>query len=247
MTGRQTRRSNYWRRRSSPSSEREFWRNAGCTTAKRLPSVIRLSVGPSTRPEGRDPSMTDPSSRQFRERSIRRALLYVAIGATLATLVISAAQLVKSGTNTSLPAADAQRSHPDPPTPTQQSQAPFATDEHGFINSSARCDDTQIADAVGRTDRSLVVICVASDGKYEYRGVRLSDNAGLRVAAEPTAEGGFVARNEGVTYAVSPTQLLVTSGETVLFRESMTEFHAPRLPAESGPPAPPPPTTTPAR
>ena len=112
---------------------------------------------------------------------------------------------------------------------------------------SRAADNTQIADAFGRTDRFLVVICVAPDAKYEYRAVRLRDNTGLRVAAEPTAGGGFVARNEGVTYAVSPTQLLVTSDETVLSRESMTEFHASRLPAEAGPPAPVPPTTTPAR
>ena len=204
--------------------------------------------------------MTDPSSHQFQECDndpqlsstravpIRKVLLYVAIGATLATVVLSAGEMVRSGTNSSLPAVEAQPSPPpDPTKPTQQSQPAFATDEHGFINSAARCDDTQIADAIGRTHRSLMVICVVPDGKYEYRGVRLSDNAVLLVAAEPTNEGGFVARNDGVTYTVSPTQLLVTSGETVLFREPMTEFEAPRLPAEAGPPAPVPRTTTPSR
>ncbi len=191
--------------------------------------------------------MTDSSSHPFR-LSIRKVLLYVAIGATLATLALSAGQLVKSGTNRSLPAAEARPSPPpDSTTPTQKPPAPFATDEHGFINSDARCDDTQTTDAVGRTYRSLVVICVDPNGEYEYRGVRLTDNAALRVAAEPTSEGGFVVRNEGVKYAVSPTELLVTAGEKVLFREPMIEFHAPRLPTEAGPAAPPPATTTPSR
>ncbi len=191
--------------------------------------------------------MTDSSSHQFR-LSIRKVLLYVAIGATLATLALSAGQLVKSGTNSSLPAAEARPSPViDSTTPTQKSPAPFATDERGFINSAARCDDTQTTDAIGRTYRSLVVICVDPNGEYEYRGVRLSDDAALRVATEPTSEGGFVVRNEGVTYAVSPTELLVTAGEKVLFREPMIEFDAPRLPTEAGPAAPPPPTTTPSR
>ena len=186
--------------------------------------------------------MTDSSSSQSR-LSNRKFLLYVAIGATLATVVLSAVGMVKSGTNGSLPAADAQPS--PPPTPTKKPAAPFATDEHGFINSAARCDDTQTTDSIGRTHRSLVVICVDPSGKFEYRGVRLSDNAALRVAAEPTSGGGFVARNEGVTYAVSPTELVVTAGEEVLFRESMIDHLAPRLPATR--PSAPSPTTTPSR
>lgn len=113
--------------------------------------------------------------------------------------------------------------------------SPVKTDDRGFVDSAARCDDAETVIAFGRTQRSLVAICADPDGTYQYRGVRISDDAALAVAAERTSSGGFEATNEGVTYAVSSNELLITSGDTTLFRESMVEYHAPRLPAEGTP------------
>lgn len=72
-------------------------------------------------------------------------------------------------------------------------------------------------------ERSVVVIC-AGDNGYEYLGVRLSDDAVMRTAAETTSSRGFLARTAGVTYAVSPTELLVTAGTTVIKQERMIEY-----------------------
>ena len=103
------------------------------------------------------------------------------------------------------------------------------TDELGYVGSAARCDDTQTLMAYGRTSRALVVICVSPDGQLEYRGVRISDQAALSMAAARASSGTIIATNDGVTYAVSPTMLLVSEGDTVLYRDSWTEFHQPRF------------------
>ncbi len=173
--------------------------------------------------------------------------------AVFAALTLFAGILAKSFTDKSLPPAHAQLSpSPNSPTATQaqaatQSRpaAPFPTDAGGFVNSAARCGSAQTALAVGRTQRSLVVICADQNGRYDYRGVRISNGALLKVMAETTSDGGFLARSEDVTYAVSPTQLLVTSGDTVINREPMIEYRQPHPFAASGAPKPhPQPTST---
>lgn len=102
--------------------------------------------------------------------------------------------------------------------------SPFAFDQSGFIGFGARCRDTQTARAIGRTAGSLVVICLDRAGRFEYHGVRLTDEAALAATAQSSPDRKFVARNHSVSYAVSPTELLVTSGNTVIKREPMVEY-----------------------
>jgi len=116
------------------------------------------------------------------------------------------------------------------------------SDELGYVGSAARCDDTQTLMAYGRTARALVVICVDPDGQLEYRGVRISDQAALSMAAARASSGTIIATNDGVTYVVSPTMLLVSEGDTVLYRDSWADFHQPRFSAGSTNTTP---TTTP--
>lgn len=166
--------------------------------------------------------------------------------AALAALTLFAGITGKSFTTNSLAPADAEPA-PSPSSPAAPSQQvpPFATDNAGFINSAARCDATQTVMAVGRTQRSLVVICVDKNGRYEYRGVRIGDGALLKVPAQTTTDGGYLTQNEGVTYAVSSTQLLVTSGETVINKEPMIDYRQPHpFAAETGAVTPKPSTTS---
>jgi hypothetical protein len=100
----------------------------------------------------------------------------------------------------------------------------YQADSHGYVDTGARCDDKQTLMAYGRTSKSLVVICVNADGGLEYRGVRLSDNAPLHLPITRSADGTLVASNDGVTYAVSPTQILVSSGDDVIYKDSWIEF-----------------------
>jgi hypothetical protein len=103
--------------------------------------------------------------------------------------------------------------------------------------------------AFGSTATSRVAICQTPSGKYEYRGVRISDAAKLVVPASTSSDGGFVADSDGITYTVTSSSLVVSEGNRVIRTESMVYFHGPKTPAASpatAAPAAPPPSTTPA-
>jgi hypothetical protein len=102
------------------------------------------------------------------------------------------------------------------------------TDDRGFVDSGVRCEAPQSAVAFGRTEQSLVAICVDRDGHYEYRGARLGDNAVLTVVAEPTVPGEFFAQKDGVTYTVTAKELVIKSDEYVR-TEPVLQFGTPPL------------------
>lgn len=126
----------------------------------------------------------------------------------------------------SIPVESSPIEPPDPPkaAPAKVPPTPFAFDDKGFIDSSARCEGGVPASAIGRTPGSLVVICGERAGQYEYLGVRLSDEALLRTNAESDSARSFLARRAGVVYEVSPRELKVTSGNTVIKQEPMIEY-----------------------
>jgi nitrate reductase beta subunit len=68
------------------------------------------------------------------------------------------------------------------------------------------------------------VICGEHTGQFTYLGVRLSDAAMLRTAAATDSTRGFLAQKAGVLYAVSPSELKVTAGRTVIKQEAMIEY-----------------------
>jgi hypothetical protein len=107
----------------------------------------------------------------------------------------------------------------------------LGTDDRGFIDTAARCEQPTFAVAFGRTQRSLVAICV-QDGAYEYRGVRLRDEAFLTADAVAIGDGRFSAENGGVTYTFSAKELVVTVGDRVVRSEPMVAYVEPRLAAE---------------
>jgi len=106
-----------------------------------------------------------------------------------------------------------------------------ATDEHGYVDSAARCPSAETAVALGHTRRSRVVICATANGEYEYRGVRVTDNAVLTAPADSTAEG-FVAHADGATYTVSPTDLVVVSGDRIIYRDTWIDYESSRFSAD---------------
>lgn len=103
----------------------------------------------------------------------------------------------------------------------------YRADEHGYVDWTARCDDSQTLMAYGRTDRSLVAVCVDRDGDLEYRGVRLSDKASLELPVTRGADGVLIATNDGVTYSISPSMFLVSDGDNVIYRDAWIEFKEP--------------------
>jgi len=98
--------------------------------------------------------------------------------------------------------------------PMAAAQPAYPTDDRGFVDSQIRCDAPQSAVAFGRTDQSMVAICVDEAGHYQYRGARLADeNAVLTVVAEPTVPGEFFAQKDGVTYTVTAKNLVIKTPE----------------------------------
>jgi hypothetical protein len=146
-------------------------------------------------------------------------------------LVVSVGTIVKWATHEPVSVPNARPSTPvasdPPPSPPVTAPAdPFPVDDRGFVNSYARCDQTQTAVAIGRTSGSLVVICGDPSGQYGYLGVRLSDDAVLKTVARTTPTHEFLAQNKGVTYAVSPSELRVTAGGAVIKQEPMIDYSA---------------------
>ena len=106
------------------------------------------------------------------------------------------------------------------------------TDDRGFIDTAARCDSPKSAVAVGRTQQSLVAICVDARGHYEYRGVRLNDDSEINVSGAVMQDGKYVAQNADVTYIFSAKELMILQGWGWMVRkEPMVAFVEPRLPA----------------
>ncbi|MCW2558703.1 MAG: hypothetical protein JWP55_2667 [Mycobacterium sp.] len=104
------------------------------------------------------------------------------------------------------------------------------TDSQGYVDSTARCSSPNTAAAFGSTDTSRVAICESPSGKYEYRGVRVRDGAKLVIPATKSSDGKYVAENDGITYTVSPSSLVVSVGSEVIRTEPMVDYHGPETP-----------------
>lgn len=99
-------------------------------------------------------------------------------------------------------------------------------DNRGFVDSKARCDSGDNAVVTARTARAAIVICRDRGGDYEYRGERLADGAYLELDDVRPIAAGFEARNVDTTYRLSPTELVVLSGETLQSRDAMVSYQA---------------------
>ena len=103
-----------------------------------------------------------------------------------------------------------------------------STDSLGFVDSPARCAAPNTAVAFGSTANSRVAICKSPAGLYGYHGVRVSDGAKLIASATAASDGSFVAKQDGVTYTVTSSALVVSDASGVIRREPMTSFHGPK-------------------
>ena len=103
-----------------------------------------------------------------------------------------------------------------------------ATDALGFVDSTARCAAPNTAVAFGSTANSRVAICKSPAGQFGYHGVRISDGAKLIASASASADGSYVAKQDGVTYTVTSSALVVSDSSGVIRREPMVSFHGPK-------------------
>lgn len=105
-----------------------------------------------------------------------------------------------------------------------------AFDSGGYVDSTAHCSDAAVA--FGSTESSRVAICKTSSG-YEYRGVRVRDGAKLIASASSSGDGSYTAVNDGISYTVSSSSLVISSGGTVVRKEAWVDFHGPQTSASS--------------
>lgn len=115
--------------------------------------------------------------------------------------------------------------------PTVDAQGTIAIDDRGFVDSEARCEAPAVAVAFGRTETALVAIC-EKNGRYEYRGIRMRDEALLAAPAVEDGDDVFSAENDGVTYRFSAKELEVSSGNRVIHAEPMVAYVEPRVAAD---------------
>ncbi|MCX5044966.1 serine/threonine protein kinase [Aldersonia sp. NBC_00410] len=101
-------------------------------------------------------------------------------------------------------------------------------DEQGFLSpASARCNSTDPAMAIGRTTKSLVVVCLTGGGRYYYKGVRVSDGLSIELDDAVSIGSGFTVTNpvDGTRYVVTRSSLTIVDGDGgVLATEPMVEY-----------------------
>jgi hypothetical protein len=101
------------------------------------------------------------------------------------------------------------------------------TDAQGFAAyPGARCDPGNPPAVMARTTKSVLVICQTAQASFYYRGVRLSDNAGIELANAVRSSGGFDVTNptDGTRYQVRPTGLTIVQASGQAYAEPMLEY-----------------------
>lgn len=89
-------------------------------------------------------------------------------------------------------------------------------DAQGFLDEpGARCNADDPAVLVALTDGSAVSICETGAGRFYYRGARTSDGASIEIDDPAPTDDGFVATNDGTTYDLSPSALVITTADGI--------------------------------
>jgi len=114
-----------------------------------------------------------------------------------------------------------------PPSSAPAPPALPGTDAQGFIAyPGARCDAGSAPAALARTTHSVVVVCGSGPGDFYYRGVRLSDGAGIELANAVRSSGGFDVTNptDGTRYQIRQDGLTIFTPDGQAITEPMVEY-----------------------
>ena len=120
---------------------------------------------------------------------------------------------------TTSPASTASQSEPRLP----------GTNAEGFVGyPGAQCDPGSTPAMMGRTTKSLVVICEVGPAYYYYRGFRLLDGASIELSNAVRSSGGFDVTNpvDGTRYQVRPNGISITTPDGQVFSEPMIAYAA---------------------
>jgi hypothetical protein len=101
------------------------------------------------------------------------------------------------------------------------------TDDLGWTAyPDARCHAGNQPAVMARTTHSVLVVCQIQPGTYYYRGVRLSDGAGIELANAVRSSDGFDVTNptDGTRYQIRPTSLTIAPPDAQASSEPMLEY-----------------------
>jgi serine/threonine-protein kinase len=79
---------------------------------------------------------------------------------------------------------------------------------------------------MGRTTKSVLVVCQIQPGNFYYRGVRLSDGASIELANAVRSSEGFDVTNpsDGTRYQIRPTSLTIAPPDEAASSEPMLDY-----------------------
>ena len=101
------------------------------------------------------------------------------------------------------------------------------TDDLGWIAyPRAHCDSGTRPAVMGRTTLSVLVVCQIQPGSFYYRGVRLSDGAGIELANAVRSSDGFDVTNptDGTRYRIRATTLTIAPPDGPMSSEPMLDY-----------------------
>jgi hypothetical protein len=176
-----------------------------------------------------------PETSEIRSGFARGPVVVAVAAAVVLAVAVAGALWLIVGHNRG-PSGGPQATSPAAPTTTvQTTRGPTSprintlpgTDGLGFIGyPGARCDQGSEPAALARTAGSVLVVCGTGAGNYYYRGVRLSDNAGIELPNAVRSSGGFDVTNptDGTRYQIRPTALTIIQTDGKVFSEPMVEY-----------------------
>jgi hypothetical protein len=206
--------------------------------------VAQVPTAPSpeieeTQTTYRIPAMPPPQSPPARTGFGRSQWLLAAAAAGVLVVVIGLVLWFALGRNTTGPvpvpvpvpatrtaSATTTRSTTQP-TPSAAPVALPGTDAQGFIDyPGARCDAGNSPAALARTTQSVLVVCRTGPGDFYYRGVRISDSAGIELANAVRSSGGFDVTNptDGTRYQIRPDGLTFILPDGQAITEPMVQY-----------------------
>ncbi len=206
-------------------------------------AAIAAQVPTAPRPEidetpttYRIPAMPPPQSSSARTGFGRGQWLLAAAAAGVLVVAIGLALWLAVGQNKTepvpvpVPAAPTATASATTAQPTSMSATPVAlpgTDAQGFTDyPGARCDAGNTAAALAKTTQSVLVVCRTGPGDFYYRGVRLSDGAGIELANAVRSSGGFDVTNptDGTRYQIRRDGLTIVTPDGQSLTEPMVAY-----------------------
>jgi len=204
---------------------------ARAATAAAAAAQVRTSVNPMPVQPPPPPPQSRPVRKGF---GAGQWLLAGATFGVFAGLVGLVLWLVLGQNNSEPPAAPPTTSvAPTTSQPASTTAAPPlampGADAQGFIDyAGARCDVGSSPAALARTPDSVLVVCRSGPGDFYYRGVRLSDGAGIELANAVRSSGGFDVTNptDGTRYQIRPDSLTILPPDGPPITEPMVAYTA---------------------